>query len=127
MFSEEAWYPEGYISNAGWNKLFGAGAIFHKQRSARFVWNPDYDFPGIFKIKGYVYENGIWTDYDLGFSLAVGQWAELEIERNQDGYMFITPFGELQVNHRRPTLRKALQPYFGGRDTAYRTMYIKIK
>lgn len=126
MFTESCWYPESYVKYAGHNKLFGGGAILHKQNSARFVWQPDFENQGKINIFSYVYKDGDWTDEYL-FTTTVGAWEKLVLTRSHIGYTFRWDGGFLNVSHDKPTLLKPLQPYFGGQDTAYRTMIIHLK
>ncbi len=126
MLEENCWYPESFVNTAGYNKLFGGGALLHKQNSARFVWQPDYDNEGQFKIYSYVYTNGEW-DAKYLFNMHVGQWYDMRIVKQPTGYLFDWTDGYDLITHPKPGLKKLLQPYFGGHDTAYNNMTIWLK
>lgn len=127
MLESNCWYPSSVVQNSGYNKLFGAGKMNHQEDSARFVWQPDFDNVGRIKIFSYVYQDGIWTAKYL-FTSSVGQWYALSIYLYYDplSYVFSYVDNEYIVEHNDPVLRKVLQPYFGGQDTAYKDMVIHL-
>lgn len=125
-FTENMWYPVTYIVYTGYNKLFGGGQIDHHNVSARFVWNPKYDEPGIFEIFSYTYIDGEWEAEKL-CDINVGQWEELKLEVTSSGYCYTHPEGTLDVPCEGASLRKILEPYFGGRDFCYTKMSVHLK
>lgn len=127
MFSEDCWYPKSYVSNNGYNKLFGSGGIAHQINSARFVWKPNFEQNGKFDIYAYTYTSGIWTDKYIT-TVGVGQWVEYHVDNTSHaGYTYLCNGVQVVVFHKNPEMNKILQPYFGGKDTAYRSMNIYIK
>lgn len=124
-FTKEAWYNKNVVIHSGYNKLFGAGAINHHIRSARFVWQPDFNNENRFRISTYVYEKGKWkARYVCTISADIEY--EMKIEKNNNGYIFTCNGEKHLVEHKHPTLFRLLQPYHGGKDVAYHTYSIYL-
>ena len=121
----EAWYNESEVENLGYNKLFGGGALNHHETSARFVWLPDFDNVGKYKIFSYVYRNGMWKSNYL-FTMTANQTYNMRVSVISTGYVFKWDGFYDFVDHDDPKLTKLLQPYHGGKDTAYHTYTIYL-
>ncbi len=130
-FSPECWYSRDNIRYSGWNKLYGFfGFLIHKF-SGRFVWQPDFDVPGRIIVALYVYNNTVKDGKQ--------RWTALTVNSVQTGTIFKSSlraealhyWGEIGdefqkiYSEKTPHFLKA-EPYFGGRDTAYHDMMIRM-
>jgi len=131
VLDENCWYNENVVSYSGWNKIFGFGAWYHHNDSARFVWKPDYENKGKLIIASYVYKNGDWSATEFS-NIYVNNAKTMSIQSiksplpNSSGYLFKCGIDEIFIKHPNPVNDKKLWPYFGGYDRAYKDMNITL-
>jgi len=132
VLGKTCWYKNEVVSFSGWNKIFGFGAWYHHNDSARFVWKPDYENKDRLIIASYVYNNGEWESNEFSYTYTDNaKTMSIEVIKtplpNTSGYLFKCGNDEIFINHPNPVNNKKLWPYFGGYDRAYKDMDITLK
>ena len=124
--SAGCWYDRGDVEYTGMNKLIGvSGARIHRN-SARLVWQPDFKKAGVFKLYGYVYENGTKTQEYIA-SVNQYEWFNFVVDYDGDKWSFTVNDTTVYMNGNKPEILFKTYPYFGGKSTAPNCMHIIVK
>jgi hypothetical protein len=125
-FDTSCWYPEEKVNNLGYNKLFGMGSVNPKKNSARIVWLPDFEHKNQFRLYAYAYENKNRLEVVYLTNVQANKKFRAEVRANGSHYAFRLDEFQLKQPHGKVKRGIRLQPYFGGRDKAYQTMFVRL-
>jgi len=139
-FSKECWYSRDKVEYTGFNKLLGVSSLNIHNKSARFVWQPDFNNEGVIRLHAYVYPGSPhWNELYI-CDINVDEEFTVELSYLEEGWIFKVyvddkkhQTSKVYTKHMLGIKPKGIFghlfkafPYFGGKSVAPNKMNIYI-
>jgi len=127
------WYPKTDVEFTGWNKLPGISGFGIHNKSARVVWQPDFNNYGKIRIATYVYgKNGEekWFAEEM-FTISISSTFTYTIVKNKNSWEYFFDVDDSYSMYRQyaantPKYNFKTHCYFGGKSKAPKRIDIRV-
>jgi outer membrane receptor for Fe3+-dicitrate len=126
MKLSDNWYSKDAIEHSGWNKLRGVSSLSIHNKSARLVWQPDFEHKDRFQLACYVYPGSSQWKVKNICTVQKNEWFSFSIDYSDNGWKFnvVTEHGSFNkfIRGIKPRIFIQAFPYFGGQSRAPKDM-----
>jgi hypothetical protein len=102
------------------------GSMNPHKNSARIVWLPDFKNKNQFRLFAYFYEHQKRLEVTYLTNVQANRKFNAEIRAGKNEYGFRVGDVHFKQAHGKVKRCIRLQPYFGGQDKAYQTMFVRL-